>query len=144
VSDLSLYPLFWGVFSGKTIFSQVVELIHPQQFRRCVVRYRGDYKVKLIGKAWVSSSDQEGKRRIDNPDDFVRLEIATALKRDIRVIPVLVNGALMPQSRDLPDDLKVLPDRNALQLSHDRFHADSEQLVSAIERALRENRGGTS
>ena len=48
VSDLKLDPLFWGVFSGKTIFSQVVELIHPQQFRRCVARYRGDYKVKAF------------------------------------------------------------------------------------------------
>src|ERR1700686_5102835 len=41
-------PYSGGVFSGKTIFSQVVELIHPQQFRRCVVRYRGDYKVKAF------------------------------------------------------------------------------------------------
>jgi hypothetical protein len=77
-----------------------------------------------------------GQRRLDNPDDFVRLEIATALKRDIRVIPVLVYGALMPQSRDLPDDLKTLVQRQALLLSHDCFRPDSERLVIAVKRVL--------
>jgi formylglycine-generating enzyme required for sulfatase activity len=95
-----------------------------------------DVLIAVIGKGWLTSRDQEGERRLDNPDDFVRLEIATALKRDIRVIPVLVDGALMPQSRDLPDDLKSLVQRNALLLSHDRFRTDSERLVAAIKRVL--------
>ena len=64
--------------------------------------------IAVIGKGWLISCDQEGQRRLDNPEDFVRIEIATALKRDIRVIPVLVDGASMPRSRDLPDDLKAL------------------------------------
>jgi hypothetical protein len=89
-----------------------------------------------IGKSWLISSDEEGGRRLDNPEDSVRIEIVTALKRGIRVIPVLVDGALMPRSSDLPDDLKALVRRNALQLSHDRFSTDSEQLASAVERAL--------
>jgi len=66
----------------------------------------------------------------------VRLEIATALKRDIRVIPVLVDGALMPQSRGLTDDLKALVHRNTLLLSHDRFRTDSERLESAVKGVL--------
>jgi hypothetical protein len=62
----------------------------------------------VVGKGRLSSSDLEGHRRLDNPDDFVRLEIAKALKRDIRVIPVLVDGVSMPQPRGLPEDLKTL------------------------------------
>jgi hypothetical protein len=64
--------------------------------------------IAVIGQRWLNSSDEEGGRRIDHPEDSVRLEIATALKRNIRVIPVLVDGALMPRSSDLPDDLKLL------------------------------------
>jgi hypothetical protein len=80
--------------------------------------------IAVIGEDWLSSSDQEGQRRLDNPEDFVRIEIATALKRDIRVIPVLVDGTSMPRATDLPDDLKTLVRRQALQLSHDRFRSD--------------------
>jgi hypothetical protein len=92
--------------------------------------------IAVIGKGWLISRDQEGQRRLDNPEDFVRLEIATALKRDIQVIPVLVDGALLPHSRDLPDDLKALVHRNALLLSHDRFRTDSERLTAAVKRVL--------
>jgi len=73
---------------------------------------------------------------MDNPEDLVRLEIATALKRGIRVIPVLVDGASMPRSGDLPDDLKALVRRNALEVSHNRFRADTERMIAEVERAL--------
>ena len=99
-----------------------------------------DVLIAVIGGRWLISSDQAGQRRIDNPEDFVRIEIATALKRDIRVIPVLVDGASMPRDRDLPDDLKALVRRNALQLSHERFRTDSERLASAVEQALENTR----
>jgi hypothetical protein len=58
------------------------------------------------------------------------------LKRDIRVISVLVDGASIPRSGDLPDDLEALVRRNALQFSHDRFRTDSKQLASAVVEAL--------
>jgi hypothetical protein len=82
------------------------------------------------------SSDEEGRRRLDNPGDFVRLEIGTALKRGIRVIPVLVDGASMPPSGQLPEDLKPLALRNALNVSHERFRADAERLIGSVGRAL--------
>jgi len=64
--------------------------------------------IAVIRRPWLSASDEEGRRRLDNPNDFVRIEITTALKRGIRVIPVLVDGASMPRPSDLPDDLKSL------------------------------------
>jgi tetratricopeptide (TPR) repeat protein len=95
-----------------------------------------DVLIAVLGKRWLLSSDEEGKRRLDNTEDFVRVEIATALKRNIRVIPVLVDGASMPRSNDLPDDLKLLARRNALEVSHNRFNADFGRLVTAIEKVL--------
>ena len=62
----------------------------------------------LIGKQWLDSKDKGGKRRLDNPEDFVRIEIATALKRNIGVIPVLVDGVEIPRSTELPENLKAL------------------------------------
>ena len=76
-----------------------------------------DALIALIGKQWLTLTDDAGRRRLDNPGDFVRLEIAAALARNIRVIPVLVEGALMPRSTDLPDALKLLAWRNAMRLA---------------------------
>jgi hypothetical protein len=92
--------------------------------------------IAVIGKHWLISTDEKRRRRLGNPNDFVRLEIATALKRNIRVIPVLVDGASMPPSGQLPEDLKPLALRNALNVSHERFRADAERLIGGVGRAL--------
>jgi hypothetical protein len=125
-------------FPSNQIFMDVDSVDLGDDFVKTIEKTVGscDVLIAVIGKGWLSSSDQEEQRRLDNPEDFVRIEIATALKRDIRVIPVLVDGVSMPRSCDLPDDLKALVRRNALQLSHDRFRTDSERLASAVERAL--------
>jgi hypothetical protein len=57
----------------------------------------------VIGKEWLIASDEDGRRRPEDPDDIVRLEIQAALERDIRVIPILVEGATMPRRHDLPE-----------------------------------------
>jgi len=100
-----------------------------------------DVLIAIIGRHWVVTSDEQGRRRLDNPEDFVRVEIGTALKRDIRVIPVLVEGASIPQSGELPDDLKPLARRNALNVSHERFRGDADRLVGAVRAGFRENHG---
>lgn len=95
-----------------------------------------DVLIVVIGSAWLNALDASGNRRLDNPEDFVRLEIATALNQNIRVIPVLVEGAMMPRSTDLPDDLKPLARRNAIEISHTRFHSDTQRLIQALELTL--------
>ncbi|MGD0700449.1 MAG: toll/interleukin-1 receptor domain-containing protein [Trebonia sp.] len=93
--------------------------------------------VALIGPNWATLSDQEGRRRLDNPDDYVRFEIRTALKRGIRVIPVLVEGAEPPRPQELPSDLRRLARLNALEMSCDhRYQYDADRLMSIIDRAL--------
>jgi hypothetical protein len=85
--------------------------------------------IALIGPNWLTS-------RLENPQDYVRLEIATALKRNIRVIPLLIHGASMPLSTALPDDLQLLTRRHAVEVSHPRFHSDVDKLIAVLESTL--------
>jgi len=96
-----------------------------------------DVLVALIGQRWLTVKDENGERRLDNPEDFVRVEIAAALDRNIRVIPVLVDGTTMPRSTELPRNLKPLARRNALQVNHHSFNADAYRLISQLELALK-------
>jgi TIR domain len=133
-----LYDRISAVFPQSQIFMDVDNLDPGVDFVEAIQASVSscDVLIAVIGKRWLVSSDEEGRRRLDNPDDFVRLEIATALKRNIRVIPVLVDGALVPRSTELPDDLKPLVRRNALEVSHERFRFDSGRLTDAIKRAF--------
>jgi hypothetical protein len=117
-----LYDRLIGRFPSNQIFMDVTNLDPGVDFVKVIEESVGscDVLIAVIGRHWLISSDEEG-RRLDNPEDFVRLEIATALKRGIRVIPVLVEGASMPRPGELPDDLKSLVRRNALEVSHNRL-----------------------
>ncbi len=86
----------------------------------------------LIGQEWLESKDTLGRKRLDDANDFVRIELASALRRDIPVIPVLVRGAKMPHAEQLPDDLKDLAYRNAVELTHARWKSDVQVLIQAL------------
>src|SRR5437763_10999327 len=88
--------------------------------------------IVLIGKHWLSSTDDPGRRRLDDPKDFVRLEITTALDRHIRVIPILVQGATMPRQEELPDPLRGLARQQSLELSDARWSYDMQLLIRAL------------
>ena len=92
--------------------------------------------IALIGPKWLSATDEESCRRLDNPDDYVRFEIGTALERCVRVIPVLVDGVSVPRRPQLPADLQKLARLNALAMSYDRFEYDETRLTNAIQRVL--------
>ena len=76
-----------------------------------------DVLIALIGPRWLTVTDKNGKRRLDDPKDFIRLEIATALKRNVRVIPALVGEAQIPAQEELPQDMQALARRQAYDLS---------------------------
>jgi hypothetical protein len=92
-----------------------------------------DVLLAVIGPRWTDLPDDDGNRRLDNPNDFVRLEISTALAHGILVIPILLDGISIPRERLLPDDLKALAVRNALALRHATFHADLDRLVKELK-----------
>jgi TIR domain-containing protein len=89
----------------------------------------------LMGPGWLDARDEKGKRRLENPDDFVRVEIGTALKRGIRVIPILLEGTRVPKADQLPDDLKELAFRNALEVRHASFPEDMDRLIRGFKGA---------
>lgn len=91
----------------------------------------------IVGKTWLSVTDSDGKRRLDNPDDFVRIEIESALKQNIPVIPVLLEGAVVPKRSELPKSLQALARRNGIRVGYDpRFHADVSRLIRGIRGLL--------
>jgi TIR domain len=97
-----------------------------------------DVLLALIGVDWLTITDEHGRRRLDNPDDFVRLEIEAALTRGVRVIPILINGARMPRAHEVPDSLAKLVRRQALELSPARFDSDINRLFRVLDKTLAE------
>ena len=103
----------------------------PSQVAAC------DVFLAVIGPNWLDAKDDDGRRRFDNPDDFVTIEIAAALARNIRVIPVLVDGARTPKADKLPDSIKPLVRRNAVEVRNTNFGRDAEALITKVREALK-------
>jgi len=121
-------------FGQDSVFMDVTGIEPGRDFRRVIEQQIASCGVllALIGKDWLTVADAQGRRRLDDPHDFVRLETANALKRDIPVIPVLVQQAGMPRAEQLPDDLKELAFRNSVELTHARWSSDVQLLIKAL------------
>jgi hypothetical protein len=94
--------------------------------------------IAMIGPNWSKAQDSEGRRRLDDPHDFIRLEITAALSRGVRVIPVLVQNARMPLEHELPEPLRPLCRLQACEISNNRWDFDVGRLVDALEPLIRE------
>jgi hypothetical protein len=123
-------------FPTSEVFRDVEAIEAGADFVEAIDKAVGSCSVLLavIGPRWLSANDAGGRRRIDDQNDFVRLEITTALRRDVRVIPILVEGAQMPAADELPDDIKPLSRRQAHELSDRRWDFDVDQLFTALEK----------
>lgn len=116
-----------------------VETIEPGvDFVEAISKALASCAVMLVvmGPRWLSATDGSGGRRLDDENDYTRLEVGTALKRNVRVIPVLVEGAVMPSAAELPEELKPLARRNAIELSDKRWEYDVSQLVETLHKVL--------
>ena len=135
-----LYDRLEERFGEDRVFMDVDSIEPGLDFGAVISRAVGSCAVLLvvIGDKWLTATDPRGRRRLDNPDDYVRLELEAGLTRDVRVIPVLVEGVAMPGSGELPDSLSQLAGRNALEISHARFRRDAERLIAAVERVFAE------
>ncbi len=121
-------------FGHESVFMDVSAIEPGRDFRKAI-----DHSVTtcsillaLIGQDWLDARDAYGNRRLDDANDFVRLELASALRRDIPVVPVLVRGARMPGIEHLPEDLRELAYRNAVELTHARWKSDVHLLIEAL------------
>jgi hypothetical protein len=101
-----------------------------------------DVFLAIVGPNWLNATGETGGRRIDDPDDFVRIEIVAALARNIRVIPVTIDGARLPKADELPDPLKPLIRRQAVEVRNAQFHRDAEALIEKLHLALGSDRVG--
>src|SRR5215213_1938389 len=88
--------------------------------------------IVVIGNKWLTTDYADGRRRIDGEDDWVRIELRMALQKNKTIIPVLVNRAAMPDSRSLPDDLKDLPNWQALTCTRENWENDTKILLQRI------------
>jgi hypothetical protein len=95
-----------------------------------------DAVLVVIGKGWACCTGKDGRRRLEDPKDWVRLEVAAALRRDVLVVPVLVEGARLPDPASLPEELRAVCERNACELSDLRWSFDVRELVKDLERVV--------
>ena len=126
------------VFGEESVFLDVETLEAGLDFVEAIDQALNSCKVMLaiIGPHWAKIKDTDGNLRLFEEGDFIRIEIAAALKRNIRVIPILVNGASMPSNSDLPEDLQPLKRRHAHEISSSRWKYDTEQLVEILSKII--------
>jgi hypothetical protein len=134
----ALFARLEQAFSGDPIFMDVDNIPPGVNFVQMLDTQvaQCDALLAIIGKGWLNTADEDGKRRLDDPNDFVRVEIESALKQNKLVIPILVNDARMPRPDDLPESLRPLTRRNAVRLAHERFRADALALIKSLQRSL--------
>jgi hypothetical protein len=122
-------------FGAGSVFMDVDTIKPGHDFMEVVEDAVGscDAVIAVIGKRWADVTDAKGRRRLENPDDFVRLELETALKRGVRVVPALVQGAEMPSGEEFPSPLRPLSRRHAIELSDSRWGFDVRRLIAALD-----------
>jgi hypothetical protein len=131
-----LYDQLEATFTRERIFIDVDNIAPGRDFTEELATRveQCDVFLAVIGRRWADVVDVDGSRRLDNPNDWVRVEIESAQRLGKHIIPVLVDGAEMPRPEKLPDALLPFARRNAARLTHERFRADVQALVVAIGR----------
>jgi TIR domain/FHA domain len=130
-----LYDRLLGHFGSHEIFRDIDNISPGADFLALMEQAVGSCQVLLavIGRNWVGTRPDRKVRRIDQPDDWVRLEVAAALRLHVEVIPVLVQKAEMPSGDDLPAELKPLARRPTLRLDDGRWHFDFSRLIERLQ-----------
>jgi hypothetical protein len=130
---------------AKSVFQDVTAIAPGQEFTVAIDRALDacDAVLAVIGPGWLTATTPQGNRRLTDPDDYVRIELARALARKARVIPVLAGGSSLPAAADLPDDLQGLVRRQGVVLHDETWHSDVDGLVRSLrgEPAVPDRRG---
>ena len=132
-----IYDRLESAFGSNKVFRDIDDISPGEDFRAKLAKEidKSDVLLVIIGPKWVDIKDSSGKRRLDDPNDFVRLEVEAGLKRsDKIVIPVLVENAPMPGADTLPESLREICYRNAVNVRQDPdFHHDIQKLIREIQ-----------
>jgi hypothetical protein len=132
-----LYDRLSAHFGAASVFMDIDDIAAGENFVEKLKHTLNQCDVLLlvIGPRWHSITDDEGRPRLFSPNDFVRLEVQSALERGIGLIPVLVGGARMPERGELPSQLAAVVLHQSIQISDERFHEDVDRLIAAVEHA---------
>jgi hypothetical protein len=139
-----LYIQLADLIGKDSVFMDVDSISLGRDFRQIVQERLEscDLMLALIGPGWMEAKDPQGNRRLESPTDLVRQEIAAALKRNISVTPVLLQGVQMPAPERLPDDIKDLAYRNGFELGHSTWESDVKEMIKRL--GLVEQKAGAS
>jgi formylglycine-generating enzyme required for sulfatase activity len=134
----AIYERLRAEFGPTNVFIDVDGLDFGVDFAESIERQLQNCQVllALIGEGWLDAVDERGRRRLDDENDFVRIELRAALARNIRVVPVLLNGVPLPRTIDLPEDLRPLLRRQVLELDFRRFDGEMGRLISSLRRVV--------
>jgi hypothetical protein len=129
-----IYDRLASGLGREKVFFDVDAIAHGIDFVNAISERVGkcDALVVVISPNWIRTGDVNGRRRLDDPNDLVRIEIEAALARQVRVIPVVVDGANLPKASELPESLKPLARRQGMEISDDRFDSDVDRLIRAL------------
>ena len=122
-------------FGKEHVFMDIDTIKPGEDFVEVLEKTVGecDTFIALVGRQWLFSADEHGRRRLDLSGDYLRREVEIALDRNIRIIPVLVQGALMPGPDELPQAISGLARRQAFHLPDLGFHCAVDELIAALE-----------
>jgi hypothetical protein len=130
----ALFNELEAILGKDSVFMDVDTIALGRDFRQVVGECLEscDLMLALVGKNWIDAKNPSGQRRLEDPGDYVRLEIDAALKRNIPVTPVLVHGAQMPTGAQLPEEIRDLAYRNGFELSHNRWNSDVQEMIKRL------------
>ena len=138
-----IYDNLESALGANKVFRDIDDIGPGEDFRAKLAKEidKSDIVLIIIGHEWVNIRDENGNGRLDNPNDYVRLEVESSLKRtDKIVIPVLVEGTPMPDPTSLPEDMRELCYRNAVSVRQDPdFHRDIQKLIKQIQEITKES-----
>jgi hypothetical protein len=120
-----------ALLGKSSVFMDVDSISLGRDFRSVLQKMLGscDLMLVIIDKDWAGIKNEAGRTRLEDPGDYVRLEVEAALKRDIVVTPVLVKGAHMPAGEQLPAEIRDLVYRNGFELSYNRWESDVREII---------------
>ena len=133
-----VYDHLLAQFGAANVFRDIDSLAPGDAFAEKIRDYiaQCDAVIVLIGPRWLSMADAAGRRRLDDPEDFVRMEIAEGANQGKLILPALHDGVRMPAAQELPPDMAFLAQRNAIELTDRHFRSDMELLVDAVSRSV--------
>ncbi|HMG74469.1 MAG TPA: AAA family ATPase [Pyrinomonadaceae bacterium] len=138
-----IYDHLVAAFGRENVFKDVDAIPYGADFREEIQHALSDAALVLtvIGTQWLGNLEKDSRRRIDSPNDPVRAEIEAALRSNVRIIPLLVRGGCMPSEAELPEAIKALSYRTAIDIRDDPdFHGDMGRLIASIHSLVDHNR----